>query len=461
MVDNADKFNLLRKKYPEFIFEKYDIFEDELNIYIKYYFRITNLTSFKPEIRICKKQIEFKKLNHPLVQDLVFNLGLIELISYWKATCSPKVLIKCGSINDEQIAWFKKLYFNGLGELFYRNNIKTTFEDFLNIICDYERAISTKPKDNENDNYQGVLIPVSGGKDSTVTLELIKNNGQNYCFIVNPNEVARACVQLGGYQDEQIIEIYRSIDAELLKLNQAGFINGHTPFSAMIAFLSYFVAFLTNRKYITLSNESSANEANGLGLEVNHQYSKSFEFEQDFNHYINKYLNTSVQYFSFLRPLNELQIAMLFAKNQKYHQVFKSCNVGSKIEPWQWCCTCPKCLFVYIMLSPFLNEKQLINIFGTNLLANNDLIDIFKALLGYGEIKPFECVGTFEETNYAVTKTIIALENNKQSLPYLLQHYKDNYPLASLDIDLTKLYNEKNNLPKEFAERLKGVIAND
>ena len=50
-----------------------------------------------------------------------------------------------------------------------------------------------------------------------------------------------------------------------------------------------------------------------------------------------------------LRPLKEIQIAMLFSKYTKYHKVFKSCNLGSKGSTWEWCCSCPKCLFVYII----------------------------------------------------------------------------------------------------------------
>ena len=112
---------------------------------------------------------------------------------------------------------------------------------------------------------------------------------------------------------------------------------------------------------MALSNESSANESNVQGEKINHQYSKSFEFENDFRKYYNKYLKRNVEYFSFLRPLNELQIAMAFSKFEKYHTIFKSCNVGSKGAEWKWCCNCPKCLFVYIILSPFLYKQKLIN----------------------------------------------------------------------------------------------------
>ena len=118
----------------------------------------------------------------------------------------------------------------------------------------------------------------------------------------------------------------RQIDKELLELNKKGFLNGHTPFSSLLAFLTYAVAYLLDIRYIALSNESSANESNVAGEKINHQYSKSYEFEQDFKDYCIKYLDKNIEYFSFLRPLNEVQIAALFSQYKKHHRNFKSCN---------------------------------------------------------------------------------------------------------------------------------------
>ena len=78
---------------------------------------------------------------------------------------------------------------------------------------------------------------------------------------------------------------------------------------------------------------------------------------------------------------------MLFAKYKEFHKIFKSCNVGSKKDIW--CGSCPKCLFVYIILSPFLNEDELNEIFGENLLNKIELLDTFKQLSGIYKNKPF------------------------------------------------------------------------
>ena len=437
-----DKYLELRNKYDTFIYEGYNVEEKDNKTIITYDFNVPNLTHYYPTLELEKFELtEFTKY-------LIFHIGLVELISYWKATCSKNVIIKAGYINEEQINFFKKLYFHGLGELFYTNGIEPNYEDFMNITCVIEPTNINIP----NYNGKGNLIPIGGGKDSNVSLELLKNSFEdNNAFIINPKEVTLKCAELAGYDESNTITVKRTIDKNLIELNKLGFINGHTPFSALVAFISYLCAYINNKKYIVLSNESSANESNVAGTKINHQYSKTYEFENDFNEYTKKYFQINIKYFSLLRPLTEYQIAMLFSKYEKYHNVFKSCNVGSKSLPWKWCCNCPKCLFVFIILSPFLYKEKLINIFGEDLFEKEDLLNTFIELTGYGETKPFECVGTYEEVRYAISKVIEREEN----LPYLLQYYKDNFKLEDLSNKIETRYNNENNLDEYFENLLK------
>lgn len=440
-----NKYNGLRNEYDTFIYDSYEIEELENTTKITYNFIVPSLTQYKPTLEVKKFKID------SFTKNLIFHIGLVELVSYWKATCSKNVIIKAGYINKEQIEFFKKLYFYGLGELFYTNGITPNYDDFINIKCEL------KEQNIEIPNYvgNGNLIPIGGGKDSNVTLEIMKSDFEdNLCFIINPKQVTLSCAQTAGYSNEKIVTVKRTIDKNLIELNKQGFINGHTPFSALVAFLSYFNAYITGKKYILLSNESSANESNVDGTKINHQYSKTYEFECDFNEYTKKYFKIDIKYFSLLRPLSEYQIAMLFSNYEKYHEIFKSCNVGSKKEPWHWCCSCPKCLFVYIILSPFLYKEKLIKIFGEDLFEKEDLLDIFIELTGYGKTKPFECVGTYEEVRYAITKTISKLDKQ----PYLLKYYKEHFELENLNKNLENKYNRENNLNPYFENLLKSEL---
>lgn len=443
-------FESLRTKYPKFIYNNYKIMDENEKICIEYDFEIEGLTKFNPRVEILKKDFDFKDINSNKVKNIVFNLGMVEAISYFKAVCSPQFVIKCGKLDSFQEKWFKKLFYLGLGEFRYVNNINISEEEFFEFVsCGESLEIS-----EEEDKLDGIIIPVGGGKDSNVTLDLLKDyKDKSLAFRIGKNQVSTECAKVAGFDDDKVIEVKRTIDKNLIDLNSKGFLNGHTPFSAMVAFLTYLCSYLLGKKYVALSNEASANESNVDGENINHQYSKTIEFENDFREYADKYLKGNVEYFSLLRPISELQIAKLFSELEDYHQIFKSCNVGSKSEPWKWCCDCPKCLFVYTILSPFLYKEKLVNIFGEDLFTREDLLKTFIELCGYGETKPFECVGTYSEIRYSISEVIRNLENEKIELPYLLNYYKENFELSNED--LLRYYNHEHNVPEEFEKILK------
>ena len=212
------------------------------------------------------------------------------------------------------------------------------------------------------------------------------------------------------------------------------------------------MAYLNNKKYIIVSNEDSSNEGNVKGTNVNHQYSKSLEFENDFRCYTNNYFNKNIEYFSLLRPLLEIQIAKIFSKYPKYFNLFRSCNLSSKHTGTNWCCNCPKCLFIFIILSPYIDIDTLTKVFSSNLLDRTDMEKDFIELLGLSTNKPFECVGTYEEVKYACSMAITKLEKDNKPLPYLLKYYKDNCNLYTANLE--NHFNKNNNIPKEYLDKL-------
>jgi hypothetical protein len=126
-----------------------------------------------------------------------------------------------------------------------------------------------------------------------------------------------------------------------------------------------------------------------------------------------------VNYYSFLRPLSELQIGYLFSKQTDYFPVFRSCNAGSKTDVW--CCNCAKCLFTFIILSPFVSVKRLTEIFAENLLEKEELLPVFQELCGLAKEKPFECVGTIKEVCLSLVQAVKQYNN----LPFLLRYFME------------------------------------
>lgn len=439
----------LRNRFQTFEYNGFDIVRSEESIKITYDFQIPGLSNFNPTLTINKKDIKNENIDKEYLDYLVFHVGMVELISYWKCVMPKTVIVKCGYLNESQISWFKKLYYYGLGEFMYTNKIELSEDDFMDIVIESDEKTYAP-------DFHGIgnLIPIGGGKDSVVSINLLKDYYEiNDCFTINPKEAHLSCINVGGYQDKHI-SVKRTIDKRLIDINKEGYLNGHTPFSALVSFITLLIAYLSNKKYIILSNESSANESNIEGTKINHQYSKTYEYECDFNNYVNKYLKIDIKYFSLLRPLTELQIAYLFSKYKDFHQVFKSCNVGSKGEVWEWCCNCPKCLFVYTILSPFLTKEELINIFKEDLFTKESLLETFIELTGNSTNKPFECVGTYDEVNYSLSRTI---ENYQGELPYLLKYYKEHFNLVP-ENNILKSYNNENNLPDEFINIVRGAI---
>ncbi|MBQ9436033.1 MAG: hypothetical protein IJU33_07910 [Bacteroidales bacterium] len=413
--ENQALYQQLRKDYPEFVYEGYHYEVSEDGVSMQFFYSAGADVRFAPKMNLLWG-IHGKSPKGNL-DGLVFHIGLIELISYWKCVCSPLVRVKPYRLSEAQQQWWKKLYRKGLGEFFYQNTIQPDKEHFLDFVFEEDAAdasVLTYPRVPDGDT---TLVPIGGGKDSVVTLESLKAAGRRIVpFIINPRGATLDCARIAGFPEPQdIVILQREIDPSLLELNSRGYLNGHTPFSAMLAFYSLLVASCTGIREVALSNESSANEPTIPGTDINHQYSKSLEFEEDFRSYVSLYMNDVAHYYSYLRPLTELQIAERFAQYPAYFKVFKSCNAGSKQNIW--CCRCSKCLFAYIILSPFIDKETMVSIFGEDLLDNWDMKTYFDELTGIAEVKPFECVGTVDEVNQAL-RMVLAQRQDAQLLQY-------------------------------------------
>ena len=401
MTNNQELFHTLRKKYTHFHFLNFDFEVTENCIKMQFFYQ-TNELVFAPKMTL-KLGKYAQKMDKNELKGLIFNIGLIELVSYWKATCSPQIIIHDYILTKIQQGWWKKLYYKGLGEFFYQNGIECSFDDFVQFSFAEKAKPYSKLHFRKIENSPKVIVPIGGGKDSVVTLEELKVKREVIPFIINPRGATLDCARVAGFNNlNEIVILDREIDQNLLTCNKQGFLNGHTPFSAMLAFYTLLVSYGTNTREIALSNEASANEATVLGTEINHQYSKSFEFERDFQRYVLKSMNNCAFYYSHLRKFSELKIAKKFARYPQYFSVFRSCNAGSKEN--KWCCNCPKCLFAYIILAPFIDKQTLLQIFGEDLLNKPEMKHYLNQLTGKEATKPFECVGTVKEVNAALKK---------------------------------------------------------
>lgn len=419
------------QKYQEFIFTDYNFNYSTGELSLRYSF--DNKLTFEEKVFFDVSNVNFETIDKELLNDAFLNLHLIAGISYYKAYCPSKLIVKTAFLNDEQIKFWEKIYTLGLGEFFYKNQIDfrglVNFESVESLESESQDTIPHLAFPKRGGTEKKCLVPIGGGKDSLVTAELLKKGGFDFTlYSLGDSFPQKETAELVG--KERLI-VNRKLSPNLFELNKEGAYNGHIPISAYIAFLSLATAILYGYDYIVLSNEHSANYGNldYLGMNINHQYSKSLEFEQDFNNYVEQNICTDIRYFSLLRPYYELKIAKIFSQYSQYFSKFTSCNANFKIikkVPLEgdtggfmpqkvkypptsfkgglkekWCCECPKCAFVYSILSPFIPREKIVKIFGKNLFAEEKLKNLFLELLGVQENKPFECVGTAEEVAVA------------------------------------------------------------
>lgn len=370
-------------------------------------------------------------------------------ISYFKAFLPKKIKIESGNLTKEEATFFREFYLKGLGEFSYRN--KVHLENLVPALFK-GTSIQKEPLDIPFTPSK-VLIPVGGGKDSCLSMELFKQktNKDVTAFSVGTAQPIMDCIKTAGVPH---LCIKRTIAPELIKLNQTGTVyNGHIPITGIISFITWLCAIIYDYKYIVLSCERSANTGNVAWgkLFVNHQYSKSIDFETNFRHLITV-TTPQLEYFSLLRPCSELLIASLFTRYcTNYTPVITSCNKAffqDESKRWHhWCGDCDKCRFVFLLFALYLSKDVLLSwMQGRNLLDEKEQLQGYKELFGFSNHKPFECVGEIDECCWVLDKL------SKRSV------WKDAYVIKTLSPLLKTIskkrfltpYQTKHFVPKEI-----------
>lgn len=369
--------------------------------------------------------VDSAKIPQNLIKSIFDGLLLILGASYWKLYCPKNIVLESISLTKEQAEFWNTVYTKGMGEFFYKNKI-----DFRGLVnFPYDESIKSSATSFPRQNRY--LIGIGGGKDSIVASEILRENNKPFDLVASgfPIQIEIAKM-IGG----RVINTFRQIDPKLLELNkEKGTYNGHIPISVYYAFLIILMGALFDYRYAIVGNEKSANYGNVeyLGEMINHQWSKSEEFEKLLNEYIEKFITPDIIYSSPLRNMSELEVVEKFVKYPKYFKVFSSCNANFKVarlrpdssglRRGKWCGECAKCLFVFICLAAFLPKKEVLDIFGKNLFEDENLIPLFEELIGVRNFKPFECVGTPEEIREALAKIIGKGEFNET---ILMKHFK-------------------------------------
>ena len=438
-----------------FVFESFGLNKEAKTAEFNYSIRKNGEDIVFTERLSFPKDMEWQNVPDEALNEMLLTIHLALGTSYWKLYCPSDIRIAEASLSKDQAKFWNRVYTDGMGEFYYNNKL-----DFRNLVkfpsvaeAMEGRPVSSAPILNTKYHIPNTrsLLFFGGGKDSWTSAELLKRAKKKFTFfavVAGKSELLKETLPKGS------IIVGRQVDPLLLELSkQGGVYKGHVPISMIWAMIGELAAMLYGFKYVIASNEKSASYGNVdyLGLEVNHQWSKSLEAEKMLQDYTKKFITPSVTYFSLLRPLYEIKIVELFSRlGKKHFDYFTSCNRNFRMEDKKakskWCGECPKCAFVFLMLAVFLPKKKLVSIFGKNLLDDATLTPLFKELLGLENFKPFECVGTSDESLYAMYKVIESGEYVDDAVVKAL--------VAEIDPPSLKLWRARKNLFKTHKEHL-------
>jgi UDP-N-acetyl-alpha-D-muramoyl-L-alanyl-L-glutamate epimerase len=327
-------------------------------------------------------------------------------VSYYKTAAPPEVAFETGAPGPAAAAWLEALYSEGLGELAVVNDLPHLPRPRFAPRDRAPDAPAPSLVPEREHTPSRVLVPVGGGKDSIVALEIVRRSGLPFeLFSVRDDAAMQRTEAAAGVPR---LVVHRRLPlAQLKALNASGALNGHVPITAIIACAALLTAALHGFDAVALANERSASQGNVVydGIEVNHQFSKSARAETLLRAAVAEAAPV-VDVFSVLRPASELAIARRFATLTRYHRAFTSCNAIFRLDPdlrlASWCGDCPKCRFVFLVLAPFMEPDALAAIFGKAMLDDEAQYEGFALLTATGGHKPFECVGEEEESRAAI-----------------------------------------------------------
>jgi UDP-N-acetyl-alpha-D-muramoyl-L-alanyl-L-glutamate epimerase len=399
----------LREEYPVFRIEEAAADPGPGGVTLRFCFAAGPL-QFRPSVQLTGlNPEEAARVTAPTARRIVRALAIVEAFSYWKALCSPVIEVAPPAPDAGELDWWRAFWPGAMGEYLYRNQIDYTTAGFLVI-----RGPGAAPEplagvadgtDNAADGADGApLVLFSGGKDSLALARIAaaaRGAAPVDFFLYNPGARLRdmaGSLAAGG----RVLEAQRVILPELLRLNAAGHPNGHTPFSAYLAFAAMLTGYLRGSGLTVAGNSRSDDEPNVpsyLGRPVNHQWTKSYEFETAIGGYRDRWLPGAPGYSSPLRPLYELQIIASLSGDVDAYLRTASCN---RAPAGAWCRSCAKCAWVFLATAALFGHALAIRKIGADMFADPALAGVYQEMAGLTGTKPFECTGTEGEVRAAI-----------------------------------------------------------
>ena len=213
-------------------------------------------------------------LDGPGLERALLHLHIAAGTSYYKTAAPPVVAVEDDGLLPIEHEFHRHLYDDGLREFAVANGLPVPRQ----VAVRSGPGAGPRPTPPGATRPGGLVVPIGGGKDSMVLIEAVKHLHPRL-FAVNPHPLVYDLAALSGLE---LIVVRRRLDPGLADLNASGAFNGHVPITAIVSLIAVVGSFLYGYDTIAMAVERSASEETALvdGVPVNHQYSKSLEFER-------------------------------------------------------------------------------------------------------------------------------------------------------------------------------------
>ena len=385
-------------RYESFIFESYGYEPEAGMASFRYSFdnerHFTERVVFEPQ----------QTYDEQVLDRALWLAFLVVGTSYYKCFPGARVEFSDHTLTLLDVELLTAVYRDGLSQFVFENNISPEILPTFRATGDDENP--------SHYNGKGTLALQSGGKDSLLLAELIKQRAHPFETVYMSSSESYPHV-IDQIQQRPPRIMRRMIDHDALVTAQNdGALNGHVPVTYITYSLALIDAVLHSEDTVLAAVGREGNEAHEFigDFAINHQWSKTWQAEILLARYVAERIAPELRVGSPLRCYSELRVAELFVQTawRNYGHSFSSCNLanyaqGKANNILTWCGECPKCANSFVLFAPFVEPEELMNLFGgQNLFAKPSLTDTFKGLLGIdGVMKPFECVGEIDELRRA------------------------------------------------------------
>ena len=106
--DNQQQFDTLRERFKNFTFYQQEVKVEDGVLNMVFHFSLDDQYYFHPAMSIPARPFyHWEALSQEELESLAFQIGMVELVSYWKLACPKTIVVKPFDLKLCQKKWWR------------------------------------------------------------------------------------------------------------------------------------------------------------------------------------------------------------------------------------------------------------------------------------------------------------------------------------------------------------------